>query len=80
MTIEEFANYGIGGLMFLTVVIPLALYILRDKDKQIVKAENEVVRMRGELAELRQVLDPIAPAITEMSRTMGQAITLLRGP
>lgn len=76
-SVMDFAQYGLAGLMFATIVIPLAIYILRDKDRQIQKAEAEIIRQRGELAELRKVLDPIAPALSEMGRTMSTAINIL---
>lgn len=75
---EAFLNYGIGGLIFVSMVIPLALYILKDKDRQIAYREEELARTRAELADLRRVIEPISPALTEMGRTMQTAITILQ--
>lgn len=75
--LSSLVNYGLGGLIFVSMVVPLALYIIRDKDRQIAYREEELIRARAELADLRRVLEPIAPAINEMSRTMTTAIAIL---
>ncbi len=74
---DAFLNYGLGGLIFVSMVIPMAIYILRDKDRQIAHRDEELARARSENADLRRVLEPIAPAMTDMSRTLQTAITIL---
>lgn len=74
---EQLLNYGLAGLIVVAFVIPMAIYILRDKDRQLKAKDDEIVRQRVELSELRRLLEPIAPAMTEMGATVKTAIDVL---
>jgi hypothetical protein len=76
-TLGDLASYGLGGLIFVTMVVPLAIIIRGMYERQITRLEEEVVRQRGEMAELRKALDPVAPALAEMGTTMRTAIQVL---
>lgn len=74
--IASLLNYGVAGIAT-TFVIALALFIKSLYEKQLKKAEDEIVRLRGENADLRRVLDPIAPALADMGRAVSSAITVI---
>lgn len=74
---DSLLNYGLAGIITVAIVIPMAIYILRDKDRQLKEKDGEIVRLRGELADLRRVLDPIAPAMTKMGETVKTAIDVI---
>ncbi len=75
--LDGLVNYGLAGVIVVSMVIPMALYILRDKDRQLKEKEVEITRQRAENADLRRVLDPIAPALTEVGRVMNLAIQII---
>jgi len=75
--VGSLVNYGLGGLIFVSMVVPMAIYIVRDKDRQIAYREEELARAKAELNDLRRVLEPIAPTLQDMGRTVQTAITLL---
>lgn len=70
-------NYGLSGLIVVAFVIPMAIYILRDKDRQLKAKDEEIIRLRGEAADLRRVLDPIASSLSEVGRVMNLAISVI---
>lgn len=67
---DAWLRYGLAGLLVVTVILPMAIYIVRDKEKQIRALQEEVARQRGELADLRRTLDPVASSMTRMSHVM----------
>lgn len=77
LTQVSLLNYGLAGLIVVLFVIPMGLYIIRDKERQIKELQGEIVRQRGEMADLRRVLDPIVPALSEQARVMNLAVVAL---
>lgn len=75
---EGFVNYGIAGLLFLVCIIPMAIYIVKDKEKQIKAKDAEIARLLTDNVEMRRVLEEFPPAIQDMTRTMSVAIQFLR--
>jgi hypothetical protein len=76
-TLLDLASYGLAGLLTVVIIIPMAIYILRDKDKQILGKDAEVIRLREENVKMREVLEQFPPAIQEMTRTLSMAIQVL---
>lgn len=75
--LSSLANYGLGGVIFLFMVIPLATLIYRMLMQQIKDKEAEIVRMRASEASLRTTMDAIVPALAEQGRAVSLAIALL---
>lgn len=78
-TFVDLATYGLAGLLFVTIIIPLAVYIAREKDKQIVYRDNENARLRTEIIDMRKTLELFPPAIQEMTRMVSTAIQVIQG-
>lgn len=71
---SPYAQFGFSGI-FAAAVVWLALYILKDKNKQLDAKDTEIVRLREELAGLRmRVIEPLAPALDGMTRTLNSAV------
>lgn len=75
--VGELANYGLAGVIFVSMVIPLATLIYRNLEKQIAAKDAEIIRMRESEDALRRTMDAISPALAEQARAMGMAIALL---
>lgn len=78
-TFVDLATYGLAGLLFVAIIVPLAVYIAREKDKQIAYRDGEIDRQREELANLRRTLELFPPAIQEMTRMVSTAIQVIQG-
>lgn len=77
-TVADLASYGLGGLIFVTMVIPLALYVLRDKDKQLRAKDEEITRLRSENAAMRQAADEkTQPLLQQVASVLAEAIRAL---
>lgn len=77
-SIGDIASYGLGGLIFVTMVVPLAIYILRDKERQLAAVRADLERERQEKTALRQSLDEkFVPALQQSSSTLSEVIRLL---
>jgi hypothetical protein len=70
-------SYGVLGLVMTSVVLPMALIIRALYERQITDLKEERARLRSENAELRKNWENIGPAISDMSRTVAGAITVL---
>lgn len=63
-------SFGLVGILFTVLVIPMAVYIVRDKDKQLAEKRNE-------LATLRASLDTITVGLNDAATAMKTAMSML---
>lgn len=75
--IGQLANYGLAGVIFLSMVIPLATLIYKGMTSQLAAKEAEIARMRDSEERLRKTMEGIAPALIEQARVVQSAIAVL---
>ena len=76
-SVADLASYGLGGLIFVTMVLPMAVWILKYLLKQIGKLETEIERLRGEAVENRRALERAVDAVAENTRVTSTAVTIM---
>lgn len=72
-------QFGAVGFVMVAVVIPMALYIIKEKDKRIAEKDATIAKQQLELVEARRVLEQFPPAISDMTTTVKTSLALLEG-
>jgi hypothetical protein len=64
------ASYGLGGLIFVTMVLPMAVWILKYLLRQIAELKSDLERMRSDAVQNRTSLEAAVNLVAESTRSV----------
>lgn len=76
-TQDTYLSYGLAGLIVVTIVLPMALYIKRMWQERIAESRADLLRAQAENIEYRKALEQFPPVLAEMTRTMKTTLAIV---
>ncbi len=73
---NPYAQFGVSGV-FAGVIVWLARYILKDKERQLDQRDVEIIRLRGEAVDLRKTIEAFTGVLSENTQATKTMIAVL---